>query len=197
MKDRFEQRLAERASGVVHRAAPFPIGRRSLAAALAAALPAFPALACAISDPVPLPKPSGPSLLSVSGRIRCTNAHASAIFDRAMLQALGTAAITTRTPWYNGPVQFEGVPMVRLMDAVGAEGEKVTAVALNDYSMDIPLSDFTRFRVLLAMLRDGAPMPANERGPLFIVYPYDADSALRSPLYYGRSVWSVAQLIVR
>jgi hypothetical protein len=133
----------------------------------------------------------------VSGNILRTNGGGVAVFDRDMLESFGSFTIVTSTPWCDGPVRFDGVPMARLMRAVGATGDMLTAVALNDYSTDIPVADFTRFGVLLALRKNGAPMRINDRGPLFIVYPYDTDPELRTRLYYSRSAWSVAQLIVR
>jgi hypothetical protein len=94
-------------------------------------------------------------------------------------------------------VEFEGVPMKALMDYLGADGTEVTAVALNDYRSTIPMSDFDKFEVVLAMKSDGEFMPIRDKGPLFIVYPYDSDPELRSEQYYSRSVWQVKELDVR
>src|SRR5919199_952101 len=68
-----------------------------------------------------LRRPTEPPILTVSGRIRNTNQGDAAAFDRAMLEELGAAGFTTTTPWYDGPVRFDGVPMAALMRAVGAE----------------------------------------------------------------------------
>ncbi|WP_431285255.1 molybdopterin-dependent oxidoreductase [Humitalea sp. 24SJ18S-53] len=144
-----------------------------------------------------LQRPTGRAILRVRGDIANTNDGDVAVFDRAMLAAIGSATITTSTPWYDTPVRFDGVPMAKLMEAVGARGQTLTAIALNDYSTDIPIADFSRFGVILATHRNGAEMPVSDRGPLFIVYPYDSDAELRNRLYYSRSAWSVAQLIVR
>jgi hypothetical protein len=170
-----------------------PSRRAVLASLTAAALPAPAALA----QPGELRRPQEAPLLTVSGRIGVHNQGNAAIFDRAMLEDLGTAGFTTATPWFDGPVRFDGVPMARLMQAVGARGETVTAIALNDYSTDIPVSDFARFGVLLALRRDGRPMRASDKGPLFIIYPFDSSAELRARQYYSRSAWSVAQLIVK
>jgi hypothetical protein len=35
---------------------------------------------------------------------------------------------------------------------------------LNDYATEIPMSDFDRFGVLLALKRDGAYMPVRDKG---------------------------------
>jgi hypothetical protein len=144
-----------------------------------------------------LPQPTEAVILTVSGRISIFNRGDTAQFDRPMLEALGTRSFTTTTPWHDGPVTFEGVPMTRLMQAVGAQGDTVTALALNDYATDIPMDDFARYGVLLALKRDGHYMPVRDKGPLFIVYPYGSDPNLRSRRFYSRSPWQVAQLIVR
>jgi hypothetical protein len=114
-----------------------------------------------------------------------------------MLEALGMDGFDTGTPWYSGTVRFDGVRMQRLMQAVGASGESVMAVALNDYTTDLPIADFERYGVLLAMKRDGDDMPVRDKGPLFIVYPYDSKPELKSQKFYARSAWQVAKLLVR
>ncbi|MFH5925663.1 molybdopterin-dependent oxidoreductase [Roseomonas xinghualingensis] len=169
------------------------IGKRTLMTTIgmAAAAVALPSRASA------LPQPTESPILRIAGKIRIKNDGDAAVFDRPMLDSLGSATITSVTPWFDGPVRFDGVPMAKLMETVGATGEMLTAIALNDYSTDIPISDFARFGVLLATKRNGAPMRVSEKGPLFIVYPYDSNPELRSRLYYSRSAWSVAQLIIQ
>lgn len=145
----------------------------------------------------PLPLPAAKPILSVSGRIAASNRDGVAVFDMAMLEALGTDGFETRTPWHTGAVRFEGVRMQRLMQAVGASGESVTAVALNDYTTDLPMADFERYGVLLATKRDGAYMPVRDKGPLFIVYPYDSKPELGAQQFYSRSAWQVAKLVIK
>lgn len=60
----------------------------------------------------------------------------------------------------------------------------------------LPMEDFKKFNVILAMKRDGNYMPVRDKGPLFIIYPYDSDPQLQSQTYYTRSAWQVAKLIV-
>lgn len=144
----------------------------------------------------PLARPVGKVILTISGQINNANAGDTAQFDQAMLEALGMETVRTSTPWYDGPVVFEGVRMDRLMQLVGASGKVVKAVALNDYTNTIPIEDFARFGVLLALKRDGAYMTVRDKGPLFIIYPYDNDPQLQSQTYYARSAWQLAKLIV-
>ncbi len=141
--------------------------------------------------------PAGKKILTITGKITNTNDGDAAVFDRPMLEALGLDQFETTTPWYNGPVRFEGVRMQRLMQAVGASGESVTAVALNDYTTELPIADFERYGVLLAMKRDGNDMSVRDKGPLFIVYPYDSKPELKAQQFYARSAWQVAKLVVK
>jgi hypothetical protein len=142
------------------------------------------------------PQSAGKPILTVTGKIAAA-ADSAVQFDRQALEALGMVTIETNTPWYKGAQKFEGVPLEKLMQKVGASGEKVVAVALNDYSSEIPIEDFAKYKVILALKRDGEYMPVRDKGPLFIVYPYDSNAELRSQKFYSRSVWQVARLVIK
>lgn len=130
-------------------------------------------------------------ILTVDGAV-----NAKADFTPAQLEALGLATIRTTTPWHDGLQTFEGVPLDKLMKAVGAKGSKVNVVALNRYAMEIPMSDFTTHGVILALRRNGQPMAIKDKGPLFVMYPFDDKPELRNETYYGRSVWQVRTITV-
>lgn len=143
-----------------------------------------------------LPQPVGKPILTISGNIANTNGKGTATFDRDMLEAVGLVTVETHSPWYDGLTRFEGVPLKKLMEYVGAKGTVVTAVALNDYVSTLPMSDIEKFNVILAMKRDGNYMEVREKGPLFVIYPYDTAAELQTQTYYTRSAWQVAKLIV-
>lgn len=132
-------------------------------------------------------------VLKIDGKIGGGEART---FRRDELEKLGLTTIRTTTPWYQGEQVFEGVDMVRLMEAVKANGTSVEVVALNKYRTIIPVSDFERHRPILALKRDGQYMAIRDKGPFFIIYPYDKDPVLRSEQYYGRSAWQVAGITV-
>jgi hypothetical protein len=144
-----------------------------------------------------LASPQGRPILTIEGKIGVMNEDGRALFDRAMLEGIGTTSFETTTPWFSGPVTFEGVPLEQLMTLVAASGEEVVAIALNDYRTTIPIKDFHEHGVILALKRNGEYMAVSDKGPLFIVYPYDSDPKLGSQKYYARSVWQLSRLIVR
>jgi len=174
------------------------LGRRQLLRmTLAAPMSAAALVLARQSRAAELAPPAGKPILEITGKIRVFNDGEAARFDRAMLEALGMTSFQTGTPWYTGPVTFEGVRMTTLLASVGAFGERAVVVALNDYTTEIPIADFQEFDVLLALKRDGAYMPVRDKGPLFIVYPYDSRPELRQQKYYSRSAWQVAKIIVK
>ena len=144
-----------------------------------------------------LPAPTDKPILTVTGKITVTNKDGTAQFDRAMLEALGQTSFSTSTPWYKEPVKFEGVPLAKLLDVVGATGDRIVSVALNDYSAEMPMEDARKFGVILALKRDGEYMTVRDKGPLFIIYPFDSNPDLKVQKYYSRSVWQVARIEVK
>ncbi len=168
--------------------------KKALAGALIGLAGLFGATAAGAES---LAAPAGKPILTISGKISTTNKDDTAQFDRAMLESLGMVTVQTTTPWYDGPVKFEGVPLNKLMKQVGASGERAVVVALNDYSSEIPIEDFAKYNVILAIKRNGEYMPVRDKGPLFIIYPFDSNPELKSQTFYGRSVWQVAKIIVK
>ena len=104
---------------------------------------------------------------------------------------------TVQTPWYPTPVTFTGPLLRDILAAAGANGSKIVAEALNDYKTDIPLNDAVRYYVIVARLMNEKPMPVREKGPLFIVYPFDSSPELRAEIYYNRSAWQLSTLLVK
>ena len=143
-----------------------------------------------------LAKPTGKVLLTMSGNIENKNADGKAVFDTASLEKLGTVTFQTTTPWYNGRTTFTGIPLQKLMDYVGAKGSVVKVTALNDYTTIIPLSDFKKYNVILAVKVNGEYMRIRDKGPLFIVYPYDSIPELNNQVYYSRSAWQVSRMSI-
>lgn len=154
---------------------------------------------CSLQRPAaaqtPIPKPKGPPVLTVSGKIRNPNQGKDAAFDMPTLEGLGLTSFSTKTPWTN-KTTFSGVLLDTLMKRIGAYGTTVVAYALNDYSAELPISDFAAYGALLATRMDGKYMPVTDKGPLFIVYPFDSNSDLARQTYYGRCVWQLDRMSI-
>jgi hypothetical protein len=163
--------------------------RRTLALGLAGCLLAHATLAL---DP-----PAGPVVLTLSGKVGKPNAGDRVVFDMTMLERLPQHSFSARTPWYPQPRKFTGPLLRDVLAAAGAKGQMLKAVALNDYVVDIPFEDAQQHDVILARLLDDKPMPVREKGPLFIVYPFDSKPELRNAVYFSRSAWQLKAIQVQ
>jgi hypothetical protein len=136
-------------------------------------------------------------VLTVSGKIGEKNAGETARFDMKMIEALPQHSFTTSTPWFDRPVKFTGPLLSDLLAAVKASGTSISAEAINDYRITIPVADATRFKVIVARQIDDRPIPVREKGPLFVVYPFDSNAELRTSVYYERSIWQLKALDIQ
>lgn len=164
------------------------------------------ALVCAglfvsLADAVPsvaddLPVPEDQVILTVSGAIETANQAETAVFDRTMLEALPQVTIRTTTSWTDGVTEFEGPRVADVLESTGANGETVTAIALNDYAVPIPANDFEEYDVILALRMNGETMSRRDKGPIWIIYPRDDFPELATVEYNARWVWQLRELRV-
>lgn len=143
-----------------------------------------------------LQAPAGRVILTVSGNITHTNDGDRAVFDRDMLESLGSAELAVTTPWTDGRQVFQGVPGKRILEAVGARGERMLARALNDYQVEIPLSDLRDYPVLFALKQNGKYMRVRGKGPIWIVYPRETYPELDTDVITDRWVWQLEEIII-
>lgn len=146
-----------------------------------------------------LDTPSGPVILSVTGNIQHKNSPEAALFDVSMLQKLPWKTIKTKTRWHDGVHEFSGPTGASFLKAIGVTDKDadLNVIALNDYTATVPARDFMETGLILAMKQDGKFMSIREKGPLFIIYPFDDNPDLENDAYYTRSVWQIKSIQVK
>lgn len=167
-------------------------GPRPLILAIAAFCAALPVAAGADG----LSTPTGDVVLSVTGNIAATNSGEAAQFDAEMLRALGETSFETTTIWTDGVQTFTGVELDDLLAVLGVEEGTLEATALNDYTVEIPVADAVDGGPIVAYERNGNAMSVRDKGPLWIVYPYDSSSDYQSETIYSRSIWQLDRIAV-
>lgn len=115
-------------------------------------------------------------------------------YDADRLAALPRHRIVTHTSVTDGPHTFAGPLMRDLLADAGITADNLLAIALNDYEIAIPTTDFTRFDVIAAMTMNDQPLTARDKGPIWIVYPRDDHAELHDILYDHRWVWQLTRL---
>lgn len=144
-----------------------------------------------------LPKPAGRVLLSVSGAIERTNADGRADLDRAMLESIGMVELETTTPFTEGSTVFRGILARDLLRHLGAKGAEIEAAAIDLYKVQIPVEDFERFDVLIALEADGKELRVRDHGPAWVIYPWSQHKELGKEVYSRRSIWQMNAIEVR
>lgn len=119
----------------------------------------------------------------------------SIAFDAGHLARLPQHVVRTTTAWTDGVKTFEGVLMRDLLEPLGGRHAGTARLsALNDYVIDVPVSDFYRYDVILASRMDGVPLTRRDKGPLWVVYPRDRFDELQDERYDSRWVWQLNRI---
>jgi len=157
----------------------------------------LPLLTCLLINPAfaDLPKAEGEVLLTVTGKIRYTNQQDIAAFDLQLLESLDQIEVITHNPWFAGSNNYFGPLGRALIKAVGANSDSTMRVtSLNGFMTEIPVSDFLKYDVILALKKNGKYQSIRDRGPIFTIYPFDQHPQLSTEMHYNRSVWQVKSI---
>lgn len=134
------------------------------------------------------PARAEPVVLSVShqgGNIQMTDAD---------LLALPQVVFRTKTQWTDGIITFEGPSLKTVLSNAGITDGVVKLTAVNDYSVTIPWDVIEDDVPVIANRLNGEPFSVREKGPLWLVFPYDADEAYRTEQIFSYSVWQLDRI---
>jgi len=137
---------------------------------------------------------TGDPILTVSGKINHQGHGVQIQYDLAGLEAMGKTEIQTTTIWTDGVLTFEGVSLDVLANRFGVEGGTIHASAINDYVVHIPVSDAVPDGPIIAYRVNGQEMSVRNKGPLWLIYPYDSNAKYRTEVIYSRSIWQLDRL---
>lgn len=166
--------------------------RKLVSSAAFAALLIVPGLAGAD----PLPPPTGPAVLTVSGAIGAANGSEGVQIDLATLKRFPMREIATTTYWHEGVQHFRGVSAVAVLEALGVEDGVIEATAADDYTVRIPLADLKAKDPIFALELNGDGLEDEAEGPLWLVFPYDQMTPEERERYTAWSIWALRQIKV-
>jgi hypothetical protein len=112
--------------------------------------------------------------LTISGQTRAGRA----VLGWDELEKLATAHVQTTSPQdpahASKVTDFRGVLVRDVLDRVGAGASvgELTFVSIDAFRAPVAVADVRRFRTLLAIEADGAPIPRAQGGPIFLVHPH-------------------------
>jgi len=99
-----------------------------------------------------------------------------------------------KTPWTAGEDVYTG-PLLRTLALRRCPRvASATFFALNDYYFSMPASDWESNSVILAALKNGSPMPIDDKGPYWVMYSLIEDPKYAQQPFRSRMVWQVERI---
>jgi len=135
--------------------------------------------------------------LIINGNITNKNNGDEYVIKKSQMDRMEKTVITTGTSWT--PVSdFEGVKVSSILSLVGANGDTLSMHAINDYEVDIPVSDVSKYQIILATKINGMLITTRDYGPYFVIYPRDEyREELDRPKFLARFIWQVDKITVK
>ncbi|MBM1221017.1 oxidoreductase [Ponticoccus sp. SC2-23] len=122
------------------------------------------------------------------------NATAEIVLTDDELMALPQLSITTGTPWTEMPMVYEGPTLWSVLERVEAIGSDIELVALNDYKVRLTADRITEDWPIVARLQNGETMSIREKGPYWLMFPFDNVKELQTETFFSLSIWQLAKI---
>lgn len=132
-------------------------------------------------------------LLRVEGDV---DGNAGITFDAQALLTLPRQDVVTGTIWTSGTETFSGPALSDVLRAAGAGDGDLRLVALNDYAVTIPRKVVEDTIPIVAVLRDGEQYGVRDKGPLWVIFPYDDGARFRNEQIFAYSIWQLVSIEV-
>ncbi len=123
-----------------------------------------------------IPAPTGDVILTVTGKIGTNNSDNAIKMDLKTVESVGLVDYKVLDPFEKKDATFRGPLLGNLLDLwqVSKDVTKPHIVALNDYTVDVPLVELRKYPVIFAVQQNGQYVPVATRGPAMLVFPYKA-----------------------
>lgn len=135
-------------------------------------------------------------MLEVTGNLSPTMDGDTVIIRRGAVEKLPQKSITTTSHITDDPITYSGPLFTDLLNLAGAQGDLVTVVAWDDYLAEIKVEDLNKYGVILATHENGKQLSMEDRGPMYVVFPFSDYPEIRNDLYYNKSVWQIKTIEV-
>lgn len=120
----------------------------------------------------------------------------SVTFTDADLMALPQVSFETETIWTEGEVAFSGPSLKSVLEHAEMVFRNVELYAINDYNVVLQAEKIEDGVPIIANRINGEPFSVRDKGPLWIVFPYDDNSKYNTEEYFSLSVWQLNRLSV-
>ncbi|MCP5169596.1 MAG: hypothetical protein H6999_07555 [Hahellaceae bacterium] len=90
--------------------------------------------------------------------------------------------------------RFRG-PLVRdFLAWAGVKSSEIEITAFDDYVVQIPRTLWEDYDSIFATVRNDEVMRIRDKGPLWLIFPWDTRPELRDERYYNLSIWQIKMI---
>ncbi len=135
-----------------------------------------------------------PTLASAQDILRVTNGDLTIELTKDDIAKLDQTTFETTTIWTEGKIEFSGPSLLSILALAGITEGVLSLTAVNDYIIEISVADITDEAPIIANLMNGEPFSRREKGPYWVVYPYDSDVKFQNEETYAQSIWQLLSI---
>jgi hypothetical protein len=134
-----------------------------------------------------------PVLSVTNGRTGAENRTVQ--FSMRQLLAFEQHEVLTANDFVEGKKLFSG-PLARdiVKRADMGPATMVLMTAANDYTVQVPLTEFYDYDVILALSMEGRKFTLRDKGPIWLIYPMSDFAELRDPFYNHHLIWQLVKM---
>lgn len=137
---------------------------------------------------------STPTLVAAADSLTITNGDTVVELQSEDVVALQQTSFETSTIWTEGTINFSGPSLKSVLELADITDGVVTLTALNDYAIKIAVEDITENAPIVAYLMNDEPFSRREKGPYWVVFPYDSDTKYQQEEIYAVSIWQLVSV---
>ena len=122
------------------------------------------------------------------------NDHARITLTEEDLLALPQVTIETSTPWDEEVITFSGPTLKALLTRYNITEGELNLYASNRYQIQVPWDYIEDTTPIIANRMNGSPFSRRQRGPLWLIFPFDSDDRYRSYEVSAMSIWQLISM---
>lgn len=115
------------------------------------------------------------------------------------LDRLPQYSFETTTQWTEGPIAFSGPALKDVLAKVDAGDDPtqvIHLIAANNYEVILDLELVEDTVPIVATRMNGETFGVRDKGPLWVVFPYDLDTEYQKEGVYSASIWQLVEIFI-
>jgi hypothetical protein len=102
----------------------------------------------------------------------------------------------TTTIWKSEVDSYSGPSLATVLDAAKMPYADLRIYAINDYAADFPAKKIEADAPILTIQVNGEPFSVRQKGPIWLLFPFDDNDDYRTEDNFALSVWQLRQIDV-